>query len=54
MELQIQPEKKNKEETARRPDFLLESKEEKKVWTCNMTCQQQQNLETKWMEKLNK
>ena len=34
--------------------MLLENKEEKKVWTCNMTCQQQQNLETKWMKKLNK
>ena len=46
--------RKNKGETAKRPDLILENKGEKKVWVCDMTCQQQQNFEKKYMEKLNK
>ena len=41
--------------TARRPDLILEDKEEKKhIWICDMACSQQHNLETKKAEKLTK
>ena len=40
--------------TARRPDLILEDKEKKKIWICDMACPQQRNIETKRMEKLTK
>ena len=40
--------------TARRPDPILEDKEKKKIWICNMVCPQQQNTATKRLEKLTK
>ena len=40
--------------TARRPDLILEDKEQKKIWVCDMACPQQRNVETKRLEKLTK
>ena len=40
--------------TARRPDLILEVKEKKKIWICDMACPQQQNTATKRLEKLTK
>ena len=40
--------------TARRPDLILEDKEKKKIWICDMACPQQHNIETKSIEKLTK
>ena len=40
--------------TARRPDLTLEDKGQKKIWICDMTCPQQQNIEAKRNEKLTK
>ena len=40
--------------TARRPDLILEDKEKKKIWICDMACPQQRNIETKKIEKLTK
>ena len=40
--------------TARRPDLTLEDKAKKKLWICDMTCPQQQNIETKMLERLTK
>ena len=40
--------------TARRPDLILEDKEKKKIWICDMACPQQRNIETKRIEKLTK
>ncbi|KXJ25611.1 hypothetical protein AC249_AIPGENE6318 [Exaiptasia diaphana] len=40
--------------TARRPDLILEMKEKKKIWICDMACPQQHNIEAKRMEKLTK
>ena len=40
--------------TARRPDLTLEDKNQKKIWICDMTCPQQQNIEAKRIEKLTK
>ena len=40
--------------TARRPDPILEDKEKKKIWICDMVCPQQQNTATKQLEKLTK
>ena len=39
---------------ARRPDLILEDKEKKKIWICDMACPQQRNIETKRIEKLTK
>ena len=43
-----------KQQTARRPDLILELKEDKKIWICDMTCPQQNNIETKRIEKMTK
>ena len=43
-----------KTSTSRRPDLILEDKEKKKIWICDMTCPQQLNIEIKRTEKLNK
>lgn len=40
--------------TARRPDLILEDKENKKIWICDMACPQQRNIEAKRLEKLTK
>lgn len=40
--------------TARRPDLTLEDKQQKKIWICDMTCPQQQNIEAKRVEKMTK
>ena len=40
--------------TSRRPDLILEEKEKKKIWICDMGCPQQHNIETKRLEKLTK
>ena len=40
--------------TARRPDLILELKEDKKIWICDMACPQQNNIETKRIEKMTK
>ena len=40
--------------TSRRPDLILEGKESKKIWICDMACPQQQNIEVKRLEKLTK
>jgi len=40
--------------TSWRPDLILEDKERKKTWICDMTCPQQRNIETKRLEKLTK
>ena len=40
--------------TARRPDLILEDKEKKKIWICDMACPQQRNIEKKRVEKLTK
>ena len=39
---------------ARRPDLILEDKEKKKIWLCDMACPQQRNIETERIEKLTK
>ena len=33
--------------TSRRPDLILEEKEKKKIWICDMACPQQHNIENK-------
>ena len=40
--------------TSRRSDLILEEKEKKKIWICDMACPQQHNIETKRLEKLTK
>ena len=40
--------------TARRPDLILEDKEQMKIWVCDMACPQQRNIEMKRLEKLTK
>ena len=40
--------------TARRLDLILEDKEKKKIWICDMACPQQRNIDTKRLEKLTK
>ena len=40
--------------TARRPDLILELKEDKKIWICDMVCPQQNNIEIKRIEKMTK
>ena len=34
--------------------MMLEDKEQKKIWVCDMLCPQQRNIETMWVEKLTK
>ena len=43
-----------KTNTSGRPDLILEDKESKKIWICDMACLQQQNIEAKRLEKLTK
>ena len=43
-----------KSTTARRPDLILEDKEKKRIWICDMACPQQRNIKTKRIEKLMK
>ena len=40
--------------TARRPDLILELKENKKIWISDMACPPQNNIETKRIEKMTK
>ena len=40
--------------TARRSDLILEDKEKKKIWICDMACPRQCKIETKRIEKLTK
>ena len=40
--------------TARGPDLILEDKEKKKVWICDMACPQQRNIQAKRLDKLTK
>ena len=37
--------------TSRRPDLILEEKEKKNIWICDMTCPQENNIDTKIIEK---
>ena len=41
-----------KTETARRPDLILELRNEKQIWICDMACPMQQNIDTKRTDKL--
>ena len=41
-----------KTETARRPDLILELKNEKQIRICDMACPMQQNIDTKRTDKL--
>ena len=41
-----------KPQTARRPELILETKYEKKIWICDMACPMQQNIDTKRRDKL--
>ena len=43
-----------KKTTSRRPDLILETREDRKILICYMACPQQQNIDTKRMEKLTK
>ena len=43
-----------KTNTSRRLDLILEDKESKKIWICDMTYPQQQNIVAKRLEKLTK
>ena len=40
--------------TSRRPDLVLEDKEKKKIWICDMACSQQANIAAKRNEKVTK
>ena len=40
--------------TARRPDLILEDKEKKKIWICDLACPQQRNIQAKRLDKLTK
>ena len=40
--------------SARRPDLTLEDKESKRIWICDMACLQENNIEAKVKEKLDK
>ena len=40
--------------TTARSDLILEDKEKKKIWICDMACTQQRNIEKKRIEKLKK
>ena len=40
--------------TARWPDLILEDKEKKKIWICDMACPQQRNIQAKRLDKLTK
>ena len=41
-----------KTETARRPDLILELKNERQIWICDMACPMQQNIDTIRTDKL--
>ena len=40
--------------TSRRPDLVLEDKEKKKIWICDMACPQQAKIAAKRNEKVTK
>ena len=40
--------------TSRRPDLVLDDKERKKIWICDMACPQQANIAAKRNEKVTK
>ena len=40
--------------TSRRPDLILETREDRKILICDMACPQRQNMDMKRMEKLTK
>ena len=44
----------HKTTTARRPDLILEDKEKKKIWICDMACLQLRNIQAKRLYKLTK
>ena len=44
----------HKTTASRRPNLILETKEDRKILICDMACPQQQNINTKKMEKLTK
>ena len=44
----------HKTTTARRSDLILEDKEKKKIWICDMACPQQRNIQAKRLDKLTK
>ena len=37
--------------TSRRPDLILEEKQTKIIWICDMACPQEKNIENKILEK---
>ena len=37
--------------TSRRPDLMLEEKQTKTIWICDMVCPQENNIEKKRLEK---
>ena len=41
-----------KTETTRRPELILETKDKKQIWICGMACATQQDIDTKWRDKL--
>ena len=38
--------------TSRRPDLMLEEKQTKTIWVCNIACPQENNMEKKRLEKI--
>ena len=40
--------------SARRPDLTLEDKETKRIWICDVACPQENNIEAKVKEKMDK
>ena len=38
--------------TSRRPDLILEEKQTKTIWVCNIACPQENNMEKKRLEKI--
>ena len=46
--------KMSQSSSARRPDITLEDKKTKRIWICNMACPQENNIETKVKEILDK
>ena len=40
--------------TPRRPDLILEEKEKKNIWICDMACPQENNIEKKRIDKKKK
>ena len=46
--------KVRKTKEARRPDLVLEKKENKVIWLCDMACPKERNIEAKSREKITK